>query len=124
MFDFSPVQIIIVLVIALVVFGPKRLPEMGRSIGRGLREFKGSISGDTPAQTTPADPTRGELPKLDELVDARQETPAVTPEVAEAGGVAHDTLGDAHQDIPAPTPEVAEAEALDEAAEPAGAHRT
>ena len=34
------------LVIALVIFGPKRLPELGRSMGRGIREFKSSISGD------------------------------------------------------------------------------
>ena len=46
MFDISPVQILIVLVIALLVFGPKRLPEMGRSIGRGIREFKGAILDD------------------------------------------------------------------------------
>jgi len=44
-FDFSPIQIIIVLVIALLVFGPKKLPEMGKSLGRGLREFKHSMSG-------------------------------------------------------------------------------
>jgi sec-independent protein translocase protein TatA len=48
-FDISPIQIIIVLVIALLVFGPRRLPEMGRSIGRGIREFKGSIVDDDAA---------------------------------------------------------------------------
>ncbi len=37
----------IVLVIALVIFGPKRLPELGKSLGRGMREFKESISGDS-----------------------------------------------------------------------------
>ncbi len=57
MFDFSPIQIIIVLVIALLVFGPKRLPEMGRTIGRGLREFKSSVAdfgSDEPAAPRPA----------------------------------------------------------------------
>jgi sec-independent protein translocase protein TatA len=38
-------EILILLVVALLVFGPKRLPEMGRSLGRGMREFKDSISG-------------------------------------------------------------------------------
>jgi sec-independent protein translocase protein TatA len=41
-------EIAIVLVIALIVFGPKRLPELGRSIGDGLREFKASVSGERP----------------------------------------------------------------------------
>ena len=41
----GPTELIIVLVIALLVLGPKRLPEVGRSIGRGMREFKDSISG-------------------------------------------------------------------------------
>ncbi len=40
-------EILIVLVIALVVLGPKRLPDAGRSLGRGLREFKGAITGDS-----------------------------------------------------------------------------
>jgi sec-independent protein translocase protein TatA len=44
--DFSIWQIAIVLVIALLVFGPKRLPELGSSLGRGMREFKDSITGN------------------------------------------------------------------------------
>jgi sec-independent protein translocase protein TatA len=43
--NIGPLEIIIVLIIALVVFGPKRLPELGRSLGKGIREFRGSISG-------------------------------------------------------------------------------
>jgi sec-independent protein translocase protein TatA len=39
-------EILVVLVIALIVFGPKRLPELGRSMGKGIREFKGAVSGD------------------------------------------------------------------------------
>ncbi len=42
----GPLELAIVLIIALVVFGPKRLPELGRSLGRGIREFRGSVSGD------------------------------------------------------------------------------
>ena len=41
----GPLELAIVLLIVLVVFGPKRLPEMGRSLGRGMREFKDSVTG-------------------------------------------------------------------------------
>jgi sec-independent protein translocase protein TatA len=41
----GPMELIVVLVIALVVLGPKRLPDAGRSLGRGLREFKDSVGG-------------------------------------------------------------------------------
>jgi sec-independent protein translocase protein TatA len=44
-FQIGPGELIIVLVIALIVLGPKRLPEVGRSLGKGMREFKESISG-------------------------------------------------------------------------------
>jgi sec-independent protein translocase protein TatA len=42
----GPLELAIVLIIALIVFGPKRLPELGKSVGRGIREFKGSLSGE------------------------------------------------------------------------------
>ena len=41
----GPLEIVIVLVIVLVIFGPKRLPDLGRSLGRGMREFKDSVTG-------------------------------------------------------------------------------
>jgi sec-independent protein translocase protein TatA len=41
----GPMELIIVLVIALLILGPKRLPDAGRSLGRGMREFKNSITG-------------------------------------------------------------------------------
>ncbi len=42
----GPLEIIVVVVIALLVFGPKRIPEVGRSIGRGARELKTSLAGE------------------------------------------------------------------------------
>jgi len=42
----QPTHLILILAVALLVLGPKRLPAAGRALGQGLREFKGSISGD------------------------------------------------------------------------------
>ncbi len=46
--NIGPLEIIVVLIIALVVFGPKRLPELGSSLGRGIREFRDTVTGDKP----------------------------------------------------------------------------
>jgi sec-independent protein translocase protein TatA len=43
--NLGPMEIVVILVIALLVLGPKRLPEAGRSVGKGIREFKDAISG-------------------------------------------------------------------------------
>jgi len=43
--NIGPLEIVVVLIIALVVFGPKRLPELGKSMGNGIREFRSTISG-------------------------------------------------------------------------------
>ena len=62
----GPLEIAVVLVIALIVFGPKRLPELGKSMGKGIREFKGSLATEDrgePAQDTtkPAEAIEGEV---------------------------------------------------------------
>jgi sec-independent protein translocase protein TatA len=44
-------ELIIVLIIALVIIGPKKLPDVGRSMGRGMREFKSAVTGDDSAET-------------------------------------------------------------------------
>jgi sec-independent protein translocase protein TatA len=65
----GPFEIVIVLVIVLLIFGPKRLPDLGRSLGRGMREFKDSVTGkdaeDEPpriarSEPAPAEPTPAE----------------------------------------------------------------
>jgi sec-independent protein translocase protein TatA len=45
-FNISPLEIGVLLVIALIVLGPQRLPEMARSVGRGMREFRAALSSD------------------------------------------------------------------------------
>jgi sec-independent protein translocase protein TatA len=44
--NIGPMELIVVLIIALLVIGPKKLPEVGRSLGKGMREFRDSLSGD------------------------------------------------------------------------------
>jgi sec-independent protein translocase protein TatA len=46
--------LVVILIVALLVFGPKRLPEMGRSLGRGMREFKESVTGQDDQPELPA----------------------------------------------------------------------
>jgi sec-independent protein translocase protein TatA len=59
----GPLEIVIILVIVLIIFGPKRLPDLGRSLGRGMREFKDSVTGKD---------------KDDELPETTAETPEPT----------------------------------------------
>ena len=72
--DFSLWQIAIVLVIALLVFGPKRLPELGKSLGSGMREFKDSITGKSDEEEQ-----REEQAKLEVQAAAPQPREATEP---------------------------------------------
>jgi sec-independent protein translocase protein TatA len=60
----GPLEIVIVLIIVLVIFGPKRLPDLGRSLGRGMREFKDSVTGkDKERERLEASEEASEKPK-------------------------------------------------------------
>jgi len=63
-FGIGVTELVILLVALLVIFGPKRLPEMGRSLGKGMREFKDSISGKDEDEVPP------ELPAAEEPAQA------------------------------------------------------
>ncbi len=48
-------EIVLLLVVALIIFGPGRLPQLGRAVGQAIREFKDSIRGGSEGKTTPTD---------------------------------------------------------------------
>jgi sec-independent protein translocase protein TatA len=58
----NPIHLIFLLVLLLLVFGAKRLPEMGRSLGSGMRGFKESLSGEPPHQPAIEQPTADVTP--------------------------------------------------------------
>lgn len=63
-FGISIWELLILLVVLLLIFGAKRLPEMGRSLGKGMREFKDAVTGveETTTSATPSTPQPPELP--------------------------------------------------------------
>ena len=61
MFEPSWEKLLIVLVVALIVLGPRKLPEVGRSLGRGIREFKDGVSGHAAADATAPQPVAAAL---------------------------------------------------------------
>jgi sec-independent protein translocase protein TatA len=82
----NPLHIAFLVVILLLVFGARRLPEIGRSLGSGMREFKQSITGESSQQQPPAAPA---------LPAAQQQPPVAVPqqqqEVSLEGSVADQT---------------------------------
>ncbi|MFL5869624.1 MAG: twin-arginine translocase TatA/TatE family subunit [Solirubrobacterales bacterium] len=78
----GPLELAIVLIIALVIFGPKRLPDLGRSLGKGMREFKDSLTGDDDDD----DEDAAERARLE--MQAQQPQPPADPEPVEGEVVA------------------------------------
>jgi sec-independent protein translocase protein TatA len=74
MFGLGPAEVILVLVIALIVFGPGRLPEMGQALGKSIREFREATSGITDELTREMEAT--ERAARGETEPAKQKQPA------------------------------------------------
>ena len=95
--NIGPLEIAIVLIIALIVFGPKRLPELGKSLGRGINEFRDGINkvgkdddddeddddgvDDEPAALTPPP---GAEPEVTEIINDENQKATVEPEPVES----------------------------------------
>ena len=83
-FDVSLPELLVILVAALLIFGPKRLPEMGRSLGKGLREFRNSVSGMSDSTST--EDSEGDSPAVSSVaaVEAADPDPATVKAAFEA----------------------------------------
>ena len=68
-------ELIVLLIVLLLIFGPKRLPEMGRSLGKGMREFKDSISSKGRDDDDEDDARERELPRSTESPEPVGVTP-------------------------------------------------
>jgi sec-independent protein translocase protein TatA len=66
----GPLELVIILVVVLVIFGPKRLPDLGRSLGKGMREFKDSVTGND---------DKNEHLEIPDSADKQASTTAATP---------------------------------------------
>ena len=94
--NIGPFELILVLVIALVVFGPKRLPQLGRQLGSGMREFKDSVTGDRKHDDDDDDDAPAEL-------QAPPPPQTVTPEeTARAAGIPADAPSGADEPVSRP----------------------
>jgi len=79
----GPLEIAVVLIIVLIIFGPKRLPELGQSMGRGIREFKSSLSGDSKEDKDSPEEKRRELEASQAAPSADESTPSPSAEESE-----------------------------------------
>jgi sec-independent protein translocase protein TatA len=90
----NPVHLLLLVVALLLLFGAKRLPEIGRSLGSGMREFKQSISGEHPGQNpnqqSPQQPT---LPVGAPPAPAQAPVPTATPASAQDAFAQRDPAG-------------------------------
>jgi sec-independent protein translocase protein TatA len=80
--NIGPLEIVVILIVALIVFGPKRLPELGRSAGKGIREFKSAVTGK--------DDDADDADEVREIERSKRDSAARDEEAPLEGEVVHD----------------------------------
>lgn len=93
----GPLEIALVLVIVLVIFGPKRLPGLGKQLGRGMREFKESITGESKDDDDEGHPR-------EHATLAASPPPPASPAEPPSPAAASEATGRTADDRPAPEP--------------------
>jgi sec-independent protein translocase protein TatA len=83
MFDISPIQLIMVLVIAVMVLGPTKLPQFTRAMGKGLRELKGALGGDIHDAPAPAPTPAAQAAPVTTATAGTPEQPTAAADVLE-----------------------------------------
>jgi sec-independent protein translocase protein TatA len=89
----QPTHLVFVLIVALLVLGPKRLPEVGRQLGNGLRDFRAAINGERPEHhdgVSAPDPVLRSEPEV-------APAPSETPDAHEFGHQGSETVGEDHE---------------------------
>jgi sec-independent protein translocase protein TatA len=78
--NFGPLELGVILIVVLVIFGPKRLPQLGRSLGGGMREFKDAVTGNSKDEDPAIDaaPAPVHAPTAQPVVQT-PEPPAIAP---------------------------------------------
>jgi Tat protein translocase TatB subunit len=91
MFNIGPGELVVILLLALILLGPKRLPDAARAVGKGMREFrratedlKGTLEQELGDLQDPLRPTQPPRPAVSESVAAQKSLPAPTPEEPQA----------------------------------------
>ena len=85
MFNIGPLELLVVLIIALIVLGPHRLPEVARSVGRGMREFRAALDRDDDDWEPEPEPAEHALEPAENVLEPAEHAPTTAkPEPAAA----------------------------------------
>ena len=85
MFNIGPLELIVVLIIALIVLGPQRLPEVARSVGRGMREFRQALDREDDDAVYEDPPAIPDVPADEHDVAAEEHDPAAAAATSAPG---------------------------------------